>query len=89
VTLASACFTAMLATILVVLAIARGVADWLEWPIWGGYLAVGIGLAVVGYVLFVAGRLQLAGVRAVAPETTATLKENFRWLTARSRSVNR
>ena len=72
--------------LLVVLAIAKGIADALDWPAWAGYALVGVVLAIVGGVLFAAGQRQIKNVHPVPERTVETMKENVEWIKDRTTS---
>ena len=76
------------ATFLLV-ALATGIADVFDWPVWAGFAIVAILLSLVGLVTFASGRKQLAQVSAVPEETVSTLKENSEWIAKRLSSVRR
>ena len=76
------------ATFLLV-AIAVGLADLLDWPVWTGFLIVALLLSIIGLVMLSSGRKKLASVQAVPEETVRTLKENSEWLKRRLSSANR
>jgi hypothetical protein len=65
------------------IAIAIGIADLLNWPIWTGFLIVAVLLSLLGFVMMSSGRKQLQTFRAVPEETVATLKENSEWIAKR------
>lgn len=65
------------------IAIAMGVADLLNWPAWAGFLIVAVLLSVIGFVALSSGRRQLREVHAVPQETVTTLKENSEWIARR------
>jgi len=69
--------------IFLLVAVATAIADVLEWPIWGGFLAVALFLGVVGFAAMASGHRQLDRVRAVPPATVSTLKENAAWFAKR------
>ena len=71
------------------IALAVGIADLLNWPVWIGFLAVALLLGIGGLVLLSAGRRRLRSVHAVPEETVDTLKENSEWLKNRLSSANR
>ena len=62
--------------IFLLVAIAMGIADLLNWPAWAGFLIVAALLAIIGYGTLSSGRRQLRMVHAVPEETVTTLKEN-------------
>ena len=70
-------------------AAAVGIADFFEWPVWAGFLAVALLLCVVGLAALASGRRQLHQVHAVPPQTVSTLKENARWFAKRMSYVRR
>ena len=72
--------------LLLVLAIAQGIADLLDWPVWAGYALVGVVLAVVGGILFSVGQRQIKHVHPVPERTVETMKENVEWIKDRTTS---
>jgi hypothetical protein len=76
------------ATFLLV-ALAVGVADLLNWPVWAGFLAVALLLSIAGMVMLSLGRRRLSSVNPVAEQTVQTLKENSEWIAKRLSSVRR
>jgi len=76
------------ATFLLV-ALAMGVADLLNWPAWAGFLIVAVLLSLIGFIALSSGRRQLREVHAVPEETVTTLKENSEWITRRLSSEPR
>jgi uncharacterized membrane protein len=75
--------------IFLLVAIAIGIADLLQWPIWAGFLIVAALLAIVGYATLSSGRRQMRIVHAVPEETITTLKENSEWIAKRLSSERR
>jgi len=71
------------------IAVAIGVADLLNWPVWAGFLIVAVLLALIGFVMLSSGRKQLRDVRAVPEATVTTLKENSEWIAKRLSSEQR
>jgi hypothetical protein len=71
------------------IAIAIGIADLLQWPVWAGFLIVAVVLALIGAVTLSSGRRQLQHVHAVPEETVTTLKENSEWIAKRLSSERR
>jgi MFS family permease len=69
--------------LLLLVALATGIADLLDWPVWAGFLIVAVLLALVGVVTLSSGRRQLQQVHAVPEETVSTLKENSEWIAKR------
>jgi len=72
--------------LLVVLAIAQGIADLLDWPVWAGYALVGAVLAIAGGFLFSAGQRQIKDVHPLPERTVETIKENVEWIKDRTTS---
>ena len=75
--------------LLLLFALATGIADVLDWPEWSGFLIVAALLCVVGLVTLASGRKQLQRVHAVPEETVSTLKENSEWIAKRLSSVRK
>jgi MFS family permease len=71
------------------IAIAMGIADLLNWPAWAGFLIVAVLLTIIGAVTLSASRKKLATVSAVPEETVTTLKENSEWIAKRLSSEPR
>ncbi len=69
--------------LLLLVALATGIADLLDWPVWSGFLVVAVLLSLVGMVTLASGRRQLRYVHAVPEETVSTLKENSEWIAKR------
>jgi hypothetical protein len=65
------------------IAMAVGIADLFDWPIWAGFLAVAALLSAAGMITLSSGRTQLRNVHPVPPETMDTLKENTEWIAKR------
>ena len=71
------------------LALALGIADLMNWPVWSGVLVVAIVLTAVGFTALAAGRRKLETLHAVPRETVSTLKENSEWIAKRLSSAPR
>lgn len=69
--------------VLLLVAVATGIADLLDWPVWSGFLIVAAFLSLVGMVTLASGRRQLRQVHPVPAETVSTLKENSEWIAKR------
>jgi uncharacterized membrane protein YqjE len=69
--------------IFLLIAVAMGIADLLNWPVWTGFLIVAVLLSLAGFVTLSSGRRQLRTVHAVPEETVTTLKENSEWIAKR------
>jgi ABC-type Fe3+ transport system permease subunit len=72
--------------LLLVLTLAQGLADLLDWPVWAGYGIVGIVLAVGGYILFSSAQKRLKEVHPIPEKTVETMKENVEWIKDRTLS---
>jgi len=72
--------------LLLVLTLAQGLADLLDWPVWAGYGIVGVVLAIAGYVLLSSAQKQIKQVRPVPEKTVETMKENVEWIKDRTTS---
>lgn len=72
--------------LLVVLAVAQGIADLFDWPAWAGYALVGVVLAIVGGILFSAAQRQIKNIHPVPERTLETMKENVEWIKDRTTS---
>ena len=71
------------------IAIALGIADLLNWPAWAGFAIVAVVMAAGGLLALSAGRKQLRDFHAVPEETVTTVKENSAWIAKRMSSVRR
>jgi len=72
--------------LLLILALAQGIADLLNWPNWAGYVLVGAVLAIAGYILLSSAQKQMKEVHPVPEQTLETLKENAEWIKERTTS---
>jgi len=72
--------------LLLVLMLAQGLADLLNWPTWAGYGVVGVVLAIIGYILFSSAQQRAKQLRPVPEKTVETLKENVEWIKDRTTS---
>src|SRR5687768_5677379 len=75
--------------IFLLVAIAMGTADLLDWPLWAGFLAVALLLSLVGLVMLSTGRRRLRSVHPVPEQTVQTIKENSEWIAKRLSSAKR
>jgi hypothetical protein len=71
------------------IAMAMGIADLLNWPVWAGFFVVALLLSVAALFAFSLGRKAIRDVHAVPQETVSTLKENSAWIAKRLSSVRR
>ena len=72
--------------LLVVLALAQGIADLFNWPAWAGYALVGVILAIAGGILLSAAQRQIKNIHPVPERTVETMKENVEWIKDRTTS---
>lgn len=70
--------------LLLVLALAGGLADLLNWPAWAGYAIVGVLLAVVGGILIATAQKRIKSIHPIPEKTVETVKENVEWLKERT-----
>jgi hypothetical protein len=77
------------AALFVLIAVALGISDVLEWPVWAGFLCVGVVLGLAGAIALSAARRQMRTVNAVPQETVSTIKENSAWIATRLSSAQR
>jgi uncharacterized membrane protein YqjE len=77
------------AALFVLIAVALGISDVLEWPVWAGFLCVGVVLGLAGAIALSSARRQMRTVNAVPQETVSTIKENSAWIATRLSSAQR
>jgi protein-S-isoprenylcysteine O-methyltransferase Ste14 len=70
--------------LLLVLALAKGLADLLNWPEWSGYAIVGVLLAIVGAILIASAQKRFKTFHPIPEKTVETVKENVEWLKERT-----
>jgi uncharacterized membrane protein YqjE len=70
------------------LGVAQGVAALVGWPVWAGYLTMGIVLAIAAAIALQSGRKRVQNT-AVLPQTTETLRETREWMKDRMSSADR
>jgi len=80
--IALACAGAVLAVsgVLLVLSLAQGLADLVNWPAWASYVLIGGVLAIVGFILLSLAQKRLKHIHPVPEKTVETVKENVEWL---------
>jgi hypothetical protein len=59
------------------------------WPAWAGYIAMAVVLGIGSLVAIQMGRSRARTLRAVPPQTVATLKETKAWIHDRMSSERR
>ncbi len=77
------------AALFILLAIAQGFAMLVRWPVWAGYLTLGIVLGIVGAAAILTARSRMETIPAVPPKTAATIKETKEWIQDRMTSEPR
>jgi hypothetical protein len=70
-------------------ALATGIAELLDLPVWVGFLIVAVLLSAIGLVMLSSGRRQMRTFHAVPEETVSTLKENSEWIAKRLSSAQK
>jgi drug/metabolite transporter (DMT)-like permease len=80
VALAAAGATLAVGGVLLVLSLAQGLADLVNWPAWASYVLVGGVLAIVGFILLSLAQKRLTHIHPVPEKTVETVKENVEWL---------
>ena len=78
-----------LGAVFLLVAVAAGIADLLDWPVSAGFLVVALLLSIVGFVMLSMGRNRLRSVHPVPEQTVETLKENSEWIAKRLSSAKR
>jgi len=71
------------------ISIAIGIADLLNWPVWTGFLIVALLLSLCGLVMLSSARKRLRALQPMPEETVQTIKENSEWLKRRLSSARR
>jgi protein-S-isoprenylcysteine O-methyltransferase Ste14 len=66
--------------VLLVLSLAQGLADLVNWPAWASYVLVGGVLAIIGFILLSLAQKRLTHIHPVPEKTVETVKENVEWL---------
>lgn len=72
--------------LLLVLTLAQGLADLLNWPIWAGYGVVGLTCAIIGAFLFSSARERIEQIQPIPEQTLETMKENVEWIKEKTTS---
>lgn len=66
--------------------LALGLADLLDWPAWAGFGIVGLVFAIAGYFLFSSAQKQAKNLKPMPEKTIETMKENVEWIRDRTSS---
>ena len=75
----AAAVTGWFAGIFILAAIALGIAEGMQWPLWSGFAIVGVLLAIGGGVMFLVARSRMMDMRGL-PHTTLAVKKTVREL---------
>ena len=78
--LSAAAVALLLGTVLLLMALSRGLAVLFDMPIWAGFAIVGGLLVIVGGVLLAVAWPNLRAIGPVPERTVRTLKENVEWV---------
>jgi hypothetical protein len=66
--------------------LALGLADLLNWPDWAGFGVVGLVFAIAGAVMLSSARQRMKQINPVPERTIETMKENVEWIKDRTTS---
>jgi hypothetical protein len=66
--------------------LALGIADLLNWPTWAGFGVVGLVSAIAGAIMLSSARQRLKQINPVPERTVETMKENIEWIKDRTTS---
>jgi protein-S-isoprenylcysteine O-methyltransferase Ste14 len=81
--LAGAAFAGLVALLFLLTTVAWALSEGFGWPVWAGYGIVTLVMGIVAGALAYMGRAKLASGPPM-PKTVDTLKENMRWMRART-----
>lgn len=81
--LAGAAFAGAIGIVFLLTAVAWGLSEGLGWPVWAGFSVVTLVLLIAAAMMAYLGRARLARERHM-PLTVDTVKENMRWMRART-----
>ena len=80
---AGAAVAAIVAVVLLAATVAWGISEGLGWPVWAGFAIVTLLMMVTAAALAYLGRRRFSQQQAM-PLTVDTLKENAKWIRART-----
>ena len=80
---AGAAVAAVVALMLLAVTVAWGISEGLDWPVWAGFGIVTLLMMIVAAVLASIGRRRFSQQQTM-PLTVDTLKENAKWIRART-----
>ena len=66
--------------------VALGLADLLDWPTWAGFGIVGLAFGIVGAIMLSSARQRIKQISPVPERTVETMKENIEWIKDRTTS---
>jgi Na+/melibiose symporter-like transporter len=66
--------------------LALGLADLLNWPTWAGFGIVGLVFGIAGAILLSSARQKMKQINPVPERTVETMKENIEWIKDRTTS---
>lgn len=66
--------------------VALGLSDLLNWPTWAGFGIVGLVFGIVGAILLSSARQKMKQINPVPERTVETMKENIEWIKDRTTS---
>lgn len=78
--LGAAAFTGIFAVLLLLTALAGGLSDVFDMPVWAGFAIVGGLLAIVAGVLVAVAWPNIKSVSPMPERTVRTMKENIEWV---------
>jgi hypothetical protein len=81
--LGAAAFAAIIGVVFLLTTLARALSDLLVWPVWAGFGIVTLVTLLVALVLAIVGRGRMRAERRM-PQTVDTMKENMKWMRART-----
>jgi hypothetical protein len=66
--------------------VALGLADLLDWPAWAGFGIVGLLFGIAGAIMLSSARQRMKQINPVPERTVETMKENIEWIKDRTSS---
>jgi drug/metabolite transporter (DMT)-like permease len=66
--------------------VALGLADLLDWPAWAGFGVVGLVCGIAGAILLSSARQRMQQIHPLPERTVETMKENIEWIKDRTTS---
>ena len=81
--LAGAGVAALLGAVFLLTTVAWAISETLGWPAWSGFGIVTLVLLIAAGILYAMGRARIRATRRL-PLTTDTMKENLKWMRART-----